>query len=67
MCWEALQRPVVSAQQNTKQGELQHNYIVFDLFDFFSYDQKEIKTQIEERNFHNCKKYCLRLKLVCCY
>ena len=33
-------------------------YIVPDLIDFFGDDWKEIKTQTEERNIHNCKKYC---------
>ena len=34
------------------------DYIVPDLIDFFGDDWKEIKTQIEKRNIHNCKKYC---------
>ena len=29
-----------------------------DLIDFFGDDLKEIKTQTEKRNIHNCKKYC---------
>ena len=33
-------------------------YIVPDLIDFFGNDWKEIKTQTEKRNIHNCKKYC---------
>ena len=33
-------------------------YIVPDLIDFFGDDWKEIKTQTEKRNIHNCKKYC---------
>ena len=33
------------------------NYIVPKLSDFFGDDWKEIKTQIEKRNIHNCKKY----------
>ena len=33
-------------------------YIVPDLIDFFGDDWKEIKTQAEKRNIHNCKKYC---------
>ena len=32
--------------------------IVPDLIDFFDDDWKEIKTQTEKRNTHNCKKYC---------
>ena len=31
-------------------------YIVPDLIDFFG-DWKEIKTQTEKRNIHNCKEY----------
>ena len=34
------------------------DYIVPDLIDFFGDDWKKIKTQIEKRNIHNCKKYC---------
>ena len=30
----------------------------YDLIDFFGDDWKEIKTLIEKRNIHNCKKYC---------
>ena len=33
-------------------------YIVSHLIDFFGDDWKEIKTQTEKRNIHNCKKYC---------
>ena len=33
-------------------------YIVPDLIDFFGDDSKEIKTQTEKRNIHNCKEYC---------
>ena len=33
-------------------------YIVPNLIDFFGNDWKEIKTQTEKRNIHNCKKYC---------
>ena len=32
------------------------DYIVPDLIDFFGDEQKEIKTQTEQRNIHNCKK-----------
>ena len=32
--------------------------IVPELIDFFDDDWKEIKTQTEKRNIHNCKKYC---------
>ena len=34
------------------------DYIVPDLIDFFGDDSKEMKTQNENRNIHNCKKYC---------
>ena len=34
------------------------DYIVPDLIDFFGDDWKEIKTQTEKGNIHNCKKYC---------
>ena len=34
-------------------------YIVPDLIDFFGDDWKEIKTQTEKRNIHNCKKNVL--------
>ena len=33
-------------------------YILPDLIDFFGDDWKEIKTQTEKINIHNCKKYC---------
>ena len=33
-------------------------YIVPDLIDFFGDDWKEIETQTEKINVHNCKKYC---------
>ena len=33
-------------------------YIVPDLIDFFGDDWKEIKTQTQKRNIHNCKKFC---------
>ena len=35
------------------------DYIIPDLIDFFDDDWKEIKTQTEKRNIHNCKKYCI--------
>ena len=34
-------------------------YIVPDLIVFFGDNWKEIETQIEKRNIHNCKKYCI--------
>ena len=33
-------------------------YIVPDLIEFFGDDWTEIKTQTENRNILNCKKYC---------
>ena len=34
------------------------DYIVLDLIDFFGYDCKETRMQIEKRNICICKKYC---------
>ena len=34
-------------------------YIVPDLIDLFGDDWKEIKTQTENGNIHNCKEYCI--------
>ena len=34
-------------------------YIVPDLIVFFGDNWKEIETQTEKRNIHNCKKYCI--------
>ena len=45
ICWKALQRPVVSAQQSNT------DCIVPDLIDFFGIEWKEIKTQIEKKVF----------------
>ena len=43
-----------------KENKASYNtdYIVPDLIDFFGDDGKEIKTQTEKGNIHNCKKYC---------
>ena len=41
-----------------KKASYSTDYIVPDLIDFFGNDGKEIKTQTEKRNIHNCKKYC---------
>ena len=53
----ATARSGFTANHKNKAG---HNtdYIVPDLIDFFGDDWKEIKTQIEKRKIHNCKKYC---------
>ena len=50
------------------ENKASHNtdYIAPNLIDYFGDDWKEIKTQIEKGNFHNCKKYCTDYKLVCC-
>ena len=56
----------MSAQQNKKTRLQQlataasYNtyYIVPDLIDFLGNDWKEIKTQTEKRNIHDCEKYC---------
>ena len=40
-------------------------YIVPDLIGFFGDDRKEIKTQTEKRNTHNCKNIVLTKKMVC--
>ena len=34
------------------------DYLVPDLNNFFGDDWKEIKTQTQKRNIHNCKKDC---------
>ena len=44
--------------KNENKANYNTDYIVSDLVDFFNNDWKEIKTQIEKRNIHNCKKYC---------
>ena len=43
-----------------QENEASYNtsYIVPDLIDFFGDNSKEIKTQTEKRNIHNCKNYC---------
>ena len=46
-----------TAKQENK-ASCNTDYIVSNLIDFFGDDSKEIKTQIEKRNIHNCQKYC---------
>ena len=53
----ATARSECTAQQENK-ASYNTYYIVTDLIDFFGDDWKEIKTQTEKRNIHNCKKYC---------
>ena len=50
-CSECTAKQEYKASYNT-------DYIVPDLIDFFGNDSKEIKTQSEKKNIHNCKKYC---------
>ena len=53
----ATARSECIAKQESK-ASYNTDYIVPDLIDFFGDDRKEIKTQTEKRNIHNCKKYC---------
>ena len=53
----ATTRSECTAKQENK-ASYNTYYIVPDLIDFFGNDWKEIKTQTEKRNIHNCKKYC---------
>ena len=53
----ATARSECTAKQQNK-ASYNKCYIVPDLIDFFGDDWKEIKTQTEKRNIHNCKKYC---------
>ena len=53
----ATARSECTAKQENK-AMYNTDYIVPDLIDFFGDDWKEIKTQTEKRNIHNCKKYC---------
>ena len=46
-----------TAKQGNK-ASYKADYIFPNLIDFFGDDWKEIKTQTEEGNIHNCKKYC---------
>ena len=57
VCSECTAKQEYKASYNT-------DYIVPDLIDFFGNYWKEIKTQSEKRNIHNCKKYCTDEKLV---
>ena len=53
----ATTRSECTAKQENKASNNTY-YIVPDLIDFFGNDWKDIKTQTEKRNIHNCKKYC---------
>ena len=53
----ATARSEWTAKQESKASYNTH-YIIPDLIDFFGDDWKEIKTQTEKRNIHNCEKYC---------
>ena len=53
----ATTRSECTAKQENK-AYYNTDYIIPDLIDFFGNDWKEIKTQTEKRNIHNCKKYC---------
>ena len=50
-------RSECTAKQENKASYNKY-YIVHDLINFFGDDWKEIKTQTEKENIHNCKKYC---------
>ena len=50
-------RSECTAKQENK-GSYNTYYIVPDLTDVFGDGWKEIKTQIEKGNIHNCKKCC---------
>ena len=54
----------VRGECTAKQENKASYNIVPDLIDFFGEDWKEIKTQAEKRNFHNCKKYWLKIGLL---
>ena len=58
----ATARSECTAKQENK-ASYNTYYIVPDLIDFFGDDWKEIKTQIEKRNIHNCKKILHWLKI----
>ena len=53
----ATARSECTAKQKNKTSYNTYN-IAPDLIYFFGDDWKEIKTQTEKRNVHNCKKYC---------
>ena len=53
----ATARSECTAKQESKSC-YNNYYIVPDLIDFFGDDWKEIETQTEKINVHNCKKYC---------
>ena len=52
----ATARSECIAEQENK-ASYNTDYIFPDLIDFFGDDWKELKTQTEKRNIHNCKKY----------
>ena len=63
LIYENIMKNISTARRDcTAKQENKANYnadhIVPDLIDFFDDDWKEIKTQTEKRNIHNCKKYC---------
>ena len=53
----ATARSECTVKQENK-ANYNRGYIVPDLIDFFGDDPKEIKTQTEKINIHNCEKYC---------
>ena len=53
----ATARSECTAKQENKTSYNTYD-IVPDLIDFFGDDWKEIKTQTQKRNIHNCKKFC---------
>ena len=53
----ATTRSKSTAKQENK-ASYNTDYIVPNLIDFFVADLKEIKTQTEKGNIHNCKKNC---------
>ena len=62
LIYEIMLKSIATARSEcTAKQENKASYntycIVPDLIDFFGDDWKEIKTQIEKRNIHNCKKH----------
>ena len=51
-------RSECTAKQENKAVSYNTYYIVPDLIGFLGDDLKEIKAQTENRNIHNCEKYC---------
>ena len=64
LIYENMLKSIAAARsectEKKKENKASYNtdYIVPDLIDFFGDDGKEIKTQTEKGNIHNCKKYC---------